>query len=126
MKKFEKQFSETWFPQLEVGTGELITVPDESLTIRQILDRYTRGLPTGLKDRPQVFGSDVGANDFDDFLPNDYDLSDIDDNFDRVNQAKSNYEDMNRFFAAGRAQQKTSTSETLSNERTPSGNSVAS
>lgn len=38
-----------------IGVSE--TVPDESLTVRQILDRYSRGLPTG--SRQPTFDSEA-------------------------------------------------------------------
>lgn len=53
------------------------TVPDMSLSVRDILDRFTRGLPTESID---AYYSSV--EDFDDIpanLPPDFDLTDIDE-----------------------------------------------
>lgn len=45
--------------------GVTQTIPDQSLTVRQILDRFTRGLGVPGGKLPMFYGEDVEYPDFD-------------------------------------------------------------
>lgn len=61
----------------EINSGEIVTIPDESYTIEEILDKFTKGIHLGIEQDGQYSDSD----DFDDVDERTYlnDLSDIDD-----------------------------------------------
>lgn len=62
----------------EVNSGELITIPDESFSIKDIVERFVRGLPIG--EDYDGFIDDDGFDGFDtqpSYRPS-YDLSDLD------------------------------------------------
>lgn len=58
-KKVKTPYNLELFPDYpEVNSGEIITVPDQSLTVREILDRHTRGLPTNVSVNTPLFDED--------------------------------------------------------------------
>lgn len=65
------------------STGEKIsflpsmTIPDQTLTIRQIMDRYTRGLPLDV----HTYEDDAGYDepDFDDAIPPGCDVTEVEE-----------------------------------------------
>lgn len=65
------------FVEYESNSGELVTVPDQSLTVREILDRYTSGLNPEMYEYEDE-GSFDPANEFDmdPTEDRDFDLSD--------------------------------------------------
>lgn len=59
-----------------------LTIPDQSLTVREILDRYTRGIPMDISMEDNDLGYDGDDPSFDDvnpFLDPAFDLSDLTD-----------------------------------------------
>lgn len=70
-----------------------MTVPDQSLTIRQILDRYSRGLPLDLKT-PQW----DNQPDIDDIMPDPKTL-DISERYDLAQQAQQELNQIKRKLA---------------------------
>lgn len=42
----------------EINSGVKVTVPDQSMSLRTILDRFARGLPLGVGVNVPVYGSD--------------------------------------------------------------------
>lgn len=67
--KFRRQFSkeQNWTPKIMDETVH--TVPDQNLTIRQLLDRHSRGLPLG--------ASQMQGEYFDTEIPRFEDLTDM-------------------------------------------------
>lgn len=67
--KFRRQFSkqQNWKPKIMDETVH--TVPDQNLTIRQLLDRHSRGLPLG--------ASQMQGEYFDTEIPRFEDLTDM-------------------------------------------------
>lgn len=61
----------------EINSGEILTIPDESYTIEEILDKFTKGIHLGIEKDGQYSDSD----DFNDVDERTYlnDLSDIED-----------------------------------------------
>lgn len=49
----------------ETNTGVSETVPNEAMTIRQIFDRFRKGMPLGAQERQGSFTSDGSDHDFD-------------------------------------------------------------
>lgn len=70
----------------EHNNAPSLTIPDNSLTIREILDRYSKGLPTGGTLDPIYDDSD--DIDFDTPDVRNFDLSDLDENKLRIQQLK--------------------------------------
>lgn len=59
-----------------------LTVPDQSLTVREILDRFTKGIPVdiGMQDNSLEYdGDDPSFDDVNPFLDPAFDLSDLTD-----------------------------------------------
>jgi len=67
--KFRRQFSkdQNWTPKIMDETVH--TVPDQNLTIRQLLDRHSRGLPLGASQHQGEY--------FDTEIPRFQDLTDM-------------------------------------------------
>lgn len=61
--KFKHHFNREDFPEKgEVNTLPSLTVPDQTMTMREIMERYARGLPIG---EPGAYVED-GEDDLDD------------------------------------------------------------
>lgn len=61
----------------EINSGEENTIPNQSLSVREILNRYIKGLPI---DNIQRKGYYTGSDDFEDYdetLDPNFDLSDV-------------------------------------------------
>lgn len=84
-------------PELDTCTGPLITVPDDALTIVDIIQRYSRGIP--LPTREAIYDEDV------DLLEEDEPL-----------QALSDVIDMQQDLLANAAKSSVDRSETPSSE----------
>lgn len=56
--------SPTWLPQEqgEINTRPSITIPDQSMTVREILDRHSRGIPITGQGVPQFLGDEYAPN----------------------------------------------------------------
>lgn len=48
-------------------TDKSVTVPDQSMTLKTIVERYARGLPVNVKAKNMVFSGDEVANQFDNY-----------------------------------------------------------
>lgn len=68
----------------EENTGEINTVPDETLTIRQLLERYVKGLPVAQSERQPTYDEE---NDMPDIST--MDLTEIDDYIDELKQRQA-------------------------------------
>lgn len=58
----------------EQGGGELRTVPDQTMTIRQLMDSYARGIPANSNVKEPIFNEDIEM-----MSPQHYDLAEIDE-----------------------------------------------
>lgn len=63
----EKRTFKTQYDKVELyserNNGELITLPDQSLTVKEILYRFTNGLPLDVPIRNPNFDEDYELND---------------------------------------------------------------
>lgn len=57
----------------EKNSGEKHTVPDQTLSIREILNRYAKGQPVAQVQREPIYNEDIEFNN-----PLEYDLTEID------------------------------------------------
>lgn len=80
-------------PQMEVNEGESMTQPDMTLSIRELLDRYARGLPVTLRE--DGYFEEEDFSEFDNL-----DISDIDNlkeaNQENVNRLTKEFEEMQK------------------------------
>lgn len=53
----------------EVNTGESQTVPDQALSIKEIIDFSRSGIDIGLNSNRGLYDDDLGSSDIDDFEP---------------------------------------------------------
>lgn len=76
--KFKNHYNVQWFPlDEEKNFGPSCTVPDQSMSIREIMDRFARGLPLGGEKVPIWNGEDDDV--FDGVDPRTLDLSEKED-----------------------------------------------
>lgn len=80
----ESRFSYQFDPNYKGTPGQAftdpsLTVPDQSITIKELLERHTRGLPIDQKNYEHVYGVDV---------PEINDLTDLDNMRDELMQKK--------------------------------------
>lgn len=102
----------------EVNTLPSLTIPDQTLSVKDILDRHTRGLPFTNASTP-VYNLDDEGNEL---MPVDWQRLDISERVERLEQAKAYTERLRKQmddeskkqkeggYAAGTAQEAVSTS----------------
>lgn len=66
MSKFKTQWNADKFPPvlIERGGGLSMTVPDQSLSVKEIMFRYSKGLPIGGERVPIYHGEDEFLPDY--------------------------------------------------------------
>lgn len=79
-----------------------LTIPDQTLTIRQIIDRYTRGLPISTSMQNPIFQEDEVFND----VP-DVNRLDLHDRMEFANNARQELEDIKNKLNAKKYPKKT-------------------
>jgi len=65
--------------RVEENSGEIVTVPDEAISVRDLLVRYSTGIAPAIS-RQTYYDSDTGDVGFDDIDPTDspdFDLADV-------------------------------------------------
>jgi len=64
-RKFQTQWNETWEPDYEVNEKPSMTVPDQTMSIKEILERHARGLSFEDGKVPMYEGEDNPTPDLD-------------------------------------------------------------
>jgi len=82
MRRYINQYE--WIPEMDPGeviSGKSLTVPDESYTIRELYDRFTRGQGIDSILKEGTYDEDLGDDDFDSISPLEtaLDITDVDD-----------------------------------------------
>lgn len=86
MKKVKHMLNAHEFPvSVELSDLPSLTIPDQSMSIRQIMLRYSRGLPIHGADVPMYQGQDI---DFDNVLPH-YKAMDISERAEFAEKARA-------------------------------------
>lgn len=75
----------------EPGGGEIHTVPDQTMTIRELMDSYARGVPSNSSLKEPVYNEDLIM-----MSPNHYDLTEIDEMRELYKQAQLDAEDLRK------------------------------
>jgi len=88
-----RTFSTRTLPTGEKFTQPSETIPDESLTVRQIYDRFAKGQPLNIGNRSEIY-EDV---DYEDAVhPGETDLVDIIENQQRIEQLEVDFKGLQR------------------------------
>lgn len=77
----------------EKGGGDIIAVPDQSLSVREILERFRRGTLTEEEISMRGFYDDDGEEDIEEFVNQIEDLTDLQNIIDNAKQRKKDLEE---------------------------------
>lgn len=89
-RKVYTQIQLPLYYQGEVNSGEIVTVPDQSMSLRHILDNFTKGIPINSSVRTPVYNEDYPFDD-----PRAYDLAEVDE---QMAMYKSAQDDANQIL----------------------------
>lgn len=96
MKKFKNNYNAHEFPkQYEKNSGKSETIPDQTMTMREIMDRYAKGLPIGGQRQGTFDDSlDEDADDAFDMMP-DMKKLDLSEQHDIMENSKKELSEIN-------------------------------